>query len=74
MISKIFFRFSGEEHIKRGYNEPFGYLALRDYGSDPDGTPLLSKDCTSLEQLEYEAAVLKKEIDEAVIEGKRKLK
>jgi hypothetical protein len=74
MTNKIFFRFSGEEFLKRGYNGPFGYLALRDYGVDPDGTPLLSKDCTSLEQLEYQAIILKKEIDEAVNEGKKRLK
>jgi hypothetical protein len=71
---EIHFRFGGDDSWKcGGPNTPVGWLAVRDYGVHNDGTPLLSPDCTSVAQIEYEAAMLKRQIDDAVKQAKRKL-
>ena len=71
-FNKIHFKFSGEDFVNLGYMMPVGWLAIRDYGVHNDGTPLLSPDCTSVEQIEYQAALLKRQIDDAVKQAKRK--
>jgi hypothetical protein len=68
----IHFKFSGlalPEYGKR----PVGWLAVGNHGVHNDGTPLLSSDCTSVEQIEQQAKKLKNLIDEAVEKSKRKL-
>jgi hypothetical protein len=70
----IFFKFAGEDFRKYGGpKEPVGWIATRDYGVFNDGTPLLSQECASVEQIEIQATLLKREIDEAVEQAKRKL-
>ena len=73
LFNKIHFKFSGEDFVNLGHMMPVGWIGLRDYGVHKDGTPLLSPDCTSVEQIEQHAAMLKKEIDDAVTQAKRKL-
>jgi len=71
-MDKIHFKFSGQDFVNLGYMVPVGWLAVRDYGVHNDGTPLLSPDCTSVEQIEFHAAMLKRQIDGAVEQAKRK--
>jgi hypothetical protein len=70
---EIYFKFGGWDFAEYGYNTPVGWLSIRGSGVHNDGTPLLSPDCTSVEQIEFHAAMLKRQIDEAVKMAKRKL-
>jgi hypothetical protein len=68
-MDPIHFKFGG---LPESQN-PVGWLAVGRHGVHNDGTPLLSPDCSSVEQIEFHGARLKRLIDDAVVQAKRKL-
>jgi len=71
-MDKIFFKFNGG---RKGdfHNSPEGWIALDHYSQLEDRTMLLSAGCVSIREIEGQAQMLKRLIDNAVRDARKKL-